>query len=618
MISYNEFEEEWLKDVLDGNPSSIQKGNRFTEKIIRDAWDFDNSTSEVIYCDGAGDGGIDAVIFSKADPSEGIDGDCWTIIQSKFGTSYSGSRTVLEEGMKFISTLEGKRDNLSSISNDVILRIKNFLENKGPKDRLEYVLATCRNISKEENDFLNNIKLIGREKFGNIFDIDAISIETIYNRISEDEEITGNSIFIPLETSVTSSDETLHIGSTKVRDIYKFMMLYKEKSGEIDLLYEKNVRKFLGPKKKVNKGIESTLENCPERFGLYNNGITIVAENVKSNGNGVLELGNPYIVNGCQTTKSIWSVLQRKLHSGGSTPSQTQIEWEQRLSRSVVITKIVVVGSAGEELLTATTKYTNSQNSISEKDFIALEKDFRNWAPAFNAKYNVFLEIQRGAWEARKAYQKQNPSTYPQFEESANAFELLKAYAAAFLSEPGIAYGKNPPFAPGGSIFNKIVNEDGFGIERLYSAHLLLKLASKYGFGRGTKIFSRGQTKYLFLLTTYSIIRDFMNSNGIGVESESVSRAINALASENKLVEIGDTAIQMIDDYLTQGSDDPIFEEPEFKKMMDLNMCLKSEKLGNNEDAFPNFKTQLTMTKKMFKKNADIKGLIAVIKQAGN
>lgn len=60
-------------------------------------------------------------------------------------------------------------------------------------------------------------------------------------------------------------------------------------------------------------------------------------------------------------------------------------------------------------LLTETTRYTNSQNAVGEKDFIALEADFRTWTPAFSKKLGVFLEIQRGAWEARWAYQKQNP-----------------------------------------------------------------------------------------------------------------------------------------------------------------------------------------------------------------
>ena len=86
---------------------------------------------------------------------------------------------------------------------------------------------------------------------------------------------------------------------------------------------------------------------------------------------------------------------------------------------------------AAKKLLTETTRYTNMQNAVGEKDFIALEEDFRTWAPAFNKRFGVFLKIQRGAWEGRRAYQKQNPTATPHYSEFANAFDLLKAYAAA-------------------------------------------------------------------------------------------------------------------------------------------------------------------------------------------
>ena len=117
------------------------------------------------------------------------------------------------------------------------------------------------------------------------------------------------------------------IGATKLPDIFKFLQDYKALSGDLDLLYEKNVRKFLGNKRKVNKGIEQTLEQHPERFGLYNNGITIVAEEVEKSGSGGVTLKNPFVVNGCQTTRSIWSVLQRRLNSGGSAPNTLDQIW---------------------------------------------------------------------------------------------------------------------------------------------------------------------------------------------------------------------------------------------------------------------------------------------------
>jgi hypothetical protein len=160
----------------------------------------------------------------------------------------------------------------------------------------------------------------------------------------------------------------------------------------------------------------------PERFGLYNNGITLVVEDCEQADDGSCVLRNPYVVNGCQTTRSIWSVLHRKLAAGGGSPTPERLEWERKLETSVVVTKIVVTGDQGDDLLTETTRYTNSQNAVSAKDFLSLEKDFRVWSGLFADKYNIFLEIQRGAWDAQRAFQKQNPLGRNQFENSANAF----------------------------------------------------------------------------------------------------------------------------------------------------------------------------------------------------
>jgi hypothetical protein len=366
------------------------------------------------------------------------------------------------------------------------------------------------------------------------------------------------------------------------------------------------VRKFLGNKRKVNKGIEATIENHPERFGLYNNGITIVAEEVTKISTDELTLTNPFIVNGCQTTRSIWSVLQRKLNSGGTAPKESQREWESKLNAAVVITKIVVVGTEGEELLTETTRFTNSQNAVGEKDFIALEKDFRTWAPAFSSRFGVFLEIQRGAWEARRAYQRQQPLAQPRYEEAAYAFDLLKAYAAGWLGEPGIAYAKNPPFAPGGSLFNRITSDSNFGIDALYAAYLMQRLANEYSFGRGAKLQTRGQTRYLFVMVAVDL--DY--------SSGEISSAIAKLHSSDQLKHFGDSAVQLIDDYLTNGNEDCLFSEPEFQKMQDLNAFLKSEKLGKGDEFSPKLRTQIAMTKKIFRKTAPVVEMKAVITEA--
>jgi hypothetical protein len=613
VISLEEFESQWLEEVILGNPSTTQLGHRFAEKILRDWHEIDESTAEIILCDGAGDGGIDAAVFIAEDLNEGIEGDTWILMQSKYGTSFTGSETISSEAQKLFLTLEGKRDNLSSISTELVERLKNFLANRGLKDRLEYVLATTKRLTPEEDEYLTNIRTLGRAKFGDCFDVDSVSIETIYNKVAEEDAFGTNKLEVKLKTIVASSGNILLVGATRLTDIFQFMHEYKSKSGDLDLLYEKNVRKFLGNKRKVNKGIEATIEKHPERFGLYNNGITIVAEEVAKVSTDELLLTNPFIVNGCQTTRSIWSVLQRKLKSGGTSPSEAQRDWEARLNTAVVITKIVVVGSEGEELLTETTRYTNSQNAVGDKDFIALEKDFRNWAPTFNSRFGVFLEIQRGAWEARRAYQRQHPLAQPKYDEAAYAFDLLKAYAAGWLCEPGIAFAKNPPFAPGGTLFNRITSESSFGVDSLYAAYLMQKLANEYSFGRGAKLQTRGQTRYLFIMVAVDLVKDFLINNQLEFSHGAISSAIAKLYESGYLKHFGDSAVQLIDDYLTNGNEDCLFMEPEFQKMQDLNAFLKSEKLGKGDEFSPRLRTQIAMTKKIFRKSAPIEAMKAVI-----
>lgn len=612
MISLEEFEEQWLEEILDGNPSTSQKGHRFAEKLLRDWHEIDSATAEIVLCDGAGDGGIDAAVFVKSDPGEGIEGDTWILIQSKYGTAFSGADTIGIEAQKLFATLEGKREGFSSLSNELVGRLRNFIANMGPKDRLEYVLATNRTLNADDIEFLSNVRTLGRNKFGVGFETDAISIETIYKKLDECGIAEEKKEEIHLKTNVAKSGD-FYIGSTRLTDLFEFMRNYKNRTGDLDLIYEKNVRKFLGNKKKVNKGIEKTLNEHPERFGLYNNGITIVAEEACEDEAGILRLIEPFIVNGCQTTRSIWAVLQARLNSGGSAKNQVQEAWEAQLAKAVVVTKVVVVGQEGENLLTETTRFTNMQNAVGEKDFLALEKDFRAWTPIFNATYGIFLEIQRGAWEAKRAFQRQNPLAKPRYEEAANAFELLKTYAAGWLYEPGIAYGKNPPFAPGGSLFNKILNTPEFGVESLYAAFLVQRVANGLKFGRGAKVQTRGQTRYLFVMVVVDIVKDLLVNFGRAYTPPEISRAIICLEKAGELTEIGDAAVQLIDEYLTPGNDDSLFTEPEFAKTQDLNAFLKSDKLGKSDEFAPKLRMQMAITRRSYRKSSDLQKLKDVL-----
>jgi len=594
-LTFDAFEKEWLEDIIAGSPNTMELGRRFSRKLISQWLDFTEdveSPDDIIYCDGTGDGGIDIACLQHGDDAEDNSngGDTWFLVQSKYGSAFSGVKTILEEGQKLIDTIDGKRNNLSSLAAGLVERLQIFRKQASEKDKLVLVYAVQWPITEDEKRAINDVRAMGKNRLGAIFDTDVVSLETIYRRtLDEITHVKKNRVSITAH--LVPSGEEMLVGSVGLTQLFEFLKNYKAATGDLDMLYEKNVRKFLGNRRKVNKGIENTLLTKPERFGLYNNGITIVVEEFQKLPNNIeYELTEPFVVNGCQTTKTIWEVLYRKLEAGG-TGKNTELEaWKRSLGKGIVVIKIVKVGIKGDELLTETTRYTNSQNAVSEKDFIALESDFQKWSRNMALKYNVFLEIQRGGWDSQKAFQKQNPDSI-QFSDCINAFDLLKVYGAAWLGEAGIAFGKNPPFAPGGSLFHKIVKQEDFGLDDLYAAFQLHKAGGRFKFGRGAEKQQRGQTRHLFYMLTVELLKDCFIAAERQATNKNITKAILKLfLPENEAVlnALLEYAISIADDYLTVGHEYSVFKEPKFsEKGNDLNSFLKWEQLGKSNDSTP-------------------------------
>ncbi|MCC6845614.1 MAG: AIPR family protein [Bacteroidetes bacterium] len=594
-LTFESFESEWLTDILKDNPSSIEKGRRFSRKLIGQWLDFDDeyvAPDDIIFCDGTGDGGIDIAYLQRGDTDEdnSNDGDTWFLVQSKYGKAFQGTNTLLQEATKLFDTLEGRRPNLSSLTENLLQRLRTFRDSASPKDKLVLVFATQRPLTDDERIIVDGIRAMGKDRLGAIFETDTVSVENIFHRTLEEISIV-NKTKVNITAHLVESGKELLVGSVGLPQLFDFLKNYKAKTGDLDMLYEKNVRKFLGNRRKVNKGIENTLMNKPERFGLYNNGITIVVEEFEKLPNNIeYSLTEPYVVNGCQTTRTIWGVLYNKLEAGGTGTNPELDKWKEKLNQGIVVIKIVKVGAKGEELLTETTRFTNSQNAVSDKDFIALESDFQKWAKGMASKYDLFLEIQRGGWDSQKAYERQNPDT-KKYVDHINAFDLLKVYGAAWLSEAGTSFGKNPPFSPGGSIFHRIVNQPDFGLDDLFAAYTLHKSGNRYKFGRGAEKQQRGQTRYLFYMLVIELLKDCFIAADKQVTNKNITRAILKLSDPSNEVAFNallDFSIAIVDDYLTHGSDYSVFKEPKFlEKGSDINSFLKWEQLGKSNEATP-------------------------------
>ncbi len=607
-MTLRDFTQEWLSDVQAGKPSTVELGRRFAQKLVTQWLDVSENSDDLVYCDGAGDGGIDVAFLDRGETAEGeepnVQGHTWYLVQSKYGKAFQGTGTLLAEGQKVIDTLDGKRTRLSSLAEELLDRLKTFRGSASERDRIVLVFATEAPLTEEEKRVMADLRAMGRERLGSLFDVESVSIETIYQRTLEILE--QERIRVVLRSNLAASGDELLVGSTPLIALYSFMKEYRSQTEDLDRIYEKNVRKFLGMRGRVNRAIQDTLERIPDRFGLYNNGITIVVENFEIGKNGEVTLTEPFIVNGCQTTRTIWEVFHRRLEAGGTGNGEALKEWQTRARHGVVVTKVVKVGAEGEQLLEQITRHTNTQNAIREKDFLALTSDFRAWARAMEDKHGIYLEIQRGGWDSRRALQKQKPGI-KQFSESANAFDLLKVYGAGWLGEAGLAFGKNPPFLPNGTVFKKIINNedaggDAFGVDDLFAAYRLQREADGFQFGRGAREASRRQTRFLFYMVVIDLLRDVMTRSQIDTSRNKFTTALLELfAPENEPAKnaLMGAAIEAIDSYLTKGTDNSLFDEPAFVNTMnnDLNAYLKWEKLGKSEADSPRFRQLLAVTK---------------------
>ena len=608
-VTYDEFRAQWLEGVTEGDPSTVELGRRFAQKLLMDWLDTDVAPGDMVYCDGSGDGGIDVAYLDRGEAADDLDsgetGDTWYLVQSKYGSAFRGPTTLLEEGQKIVNTLDGKQAHLSSLTRDLLERLKVFLTKASDQDRIILLFATVDSLTEDENQALRDIRSMGRERIGHFIDVQAISIETIYQRNLEEAALLPDAVRVPIEGKMAQTDGELLVGVVTLIDLFKFLKNYRDKTNELDQIYDRNVRRFLGGGRKVNKGIQKTLREEPERFGLYNNGITIVVTDYNQSEDGTLELVDPYIVNGCQTTRTIWDVCYQRLESGGQGVSAELEGWKTRASKGVVVTKIARVGVDGDILERDVTRFTNSQNAVREQDFLTLTRDFRDWAREMEHRYGVYLEIQRGGWESRRALQKQRPGMR-QLSEHANAFDLVKVFGAGWLGEAGAAFGKNAPFLPNGTIYKRIMepteSDVSFGVDDFYAAYLLQCAANASGFGRGSQV-TRRQTRFLFYMVVMELVSEVVSRMGLqstkAIKSQALTKILTATLDKITDSPLIVNALECIDTYMTEGSDNSVFGEPAYSNVFnnDLNGFLKWDKLGKSDEYSPRLRMQLQITK---------------------
>jgi hypothetical protein len=169
-----------------------------------------------------------------------------------------------------------------------------------------------------------------------------------------------------------------------------------------DRLLEQNVRTFLQFRGKINKGIRNTIQNEPHMFFAYNNGLTTTAEDVETSRDGerILRIKNLQVVNGGQTTASIFTAMKK--HKADIDKVYVQVKL------SVVPSELV------DAVVPRISEFANTQNKINAADFFSnhpfhlriQDISRRLWAPSPEGSLREthwFYERTRGQYANHQA-----------------------------------------------------------------------------------------------------------------------------------------------------------------------------------------------------------------------
>ncbi len=320
----------------------------------------DGSQRVIEITDGEGDRGIDAV---GLDPTAKV----VVFVQSKWRQDGTGSMS-LADVLKYLSgvkSLLGMKDEGEPVnaSEETKASVRDLLKTPGARIRL--VTATTANdpLSDSVQEPIN-------ELLGQLNDLEGIEpLAThahlgqsgLFDSISDEVRPAVDIDLQMLDWGRASEPQKVYYGRVSAAEIAGWFSAHG-----VDLFAE-NIRVVI-PRSDINQGILQTIEEEPDAFAYYNNGITVLAESIEIGPGGALnrdvgyfKLTGASIVNGAQTVSTLGSVLGT--------------EHEAKLGQAFVLVRCIEVPKDEGELGRRITRYANTQNEVSSQDFAFLDQE---------------------------------------------------------------------------------------------------------------------------------------------------------------------------------------------------------------------------------------------------
>lgn len=347
---------------------------------------------------------FNAKIFHISNQDEGIDAvyiDEERKIISLFNFKYRSKWNIDKEQSINETVISSKYLNILQTENNTLDgKLKVFTDLIIEKNQSDEVWNTTLYIVSNENKELDksNRELENlRQVYG--IETNCIGLDTLTQLMSLHPAPVSTKIIVPTESILTYSEDNIsteksYVLCIRLTDLIRITcddetlrdntMLEDESrlfytNIEMNVLYE-NVRGYI-LKSKYNKNILDTLKNEPSRFYFYNNGLTIVANNisaekVNSNKKWKLTIDDFQVINGGQTLRTIHKFAKENIDN------------ITKLSDASVQLRIIKVND--DDFKSKISEYTNSQNAISSVDLKSMRKeqiDLEDYLSAANILY---------------------------------------------------------------------------------------------------------------------------------------------------------------------------------------------------------------------------------------
>jgi hypothetical protein len=241
-------------------------------------------------------------------------------------------------------------------------------------------------------------------------------------------------------------------------------------------ILDNNIRHHLGHRMKVNKGIRNTLEECPEKFAEYNNGLTMTSVDFNAL-EGKIECDSPIIVNGAQTSYGILDVSKKT----------------KNLDAEI---QLKIIKTDNEEQQKNITRFSNSQNAVKGKDLVALEDFWKSISFQIEKRTGYFFEYQSGSWDYRldagDRAKFQGNEIFNQYlpedhKKKLASKDAIQCYVAYFKQNPSGAYQSISKFLPGGAEYEKIFTDELIDDYRIFLFPTLMMECAKNELEYGPK-----------------------------------------------------------------------------------------------------------------------------------